>query len=166
MNERQKLIQKQITSQTTQDQLVSLISSGPKVAKVERTATQSISNNTWTVITWDTETSDGPGWFTSGTRMTVTSAGWFLLMASAAFASNSTGSRGVGFIQNGTNHYRGNVGRAVDDNFGRSTLAVPIQAAVGDYFEVEVFQDSGGSLNFAGQSQPVHKPYFALVKIV
>lgn len=139
-----------------------------QVALVRRTSGQTIGHSSWTIVHWDTEVSDDPGWFTlaSDTRMTVTYAGWYLLVASSAFASNATGGRNLGFFHNATDHYRGNAVQALADTYGRMFLPHFIFAAVGDYFEVEAYQDSGAPLSFGGQAAPTHEPYFSIIKII
>lgn len=171
----EKYLAKQALKRTTQEQASKL--SGQKRADfllqnqltfVERTSAQSIANNAWSSIHWNGETSDDPGWFdpAADTRITVTYAGWYSLELVSAWQTNSFGMRHLGFLQNGAYLFRG---QSVDPNFdGNARVSLPLRvfAEAGDYFEAQVYQDSGGSINLGGLSAPTHNPHLCVTKII
>lgn len=116
--------------------------------RVSRAANQSIANNTTTTILWDTTGEDTDSGYNSGTGIyTVATAGLWLVTTSAVWASNGTGQRLLTIQQNGGNQSVLYIG-VTFDTFGRSSLAVLLRAGVGDTFNSQVNQTSGGALNF------------------
>lgn len=116
---------------------------------------QSISNNTWTSLTLDTEVLDGDGGHSTVTntnRYTVQVAGVYLLLGASAFAANTTSVRGCRLGLNGT-VIRGSHMQQQTSSAGvwsGSSWAVQT-CAVNDWIDVAGYQNSGGALNtFAG----------------
>lgn len=112
---------------------------------------QSVTSGTWTSLSIDTETLDSDGGHsnvTNTTRYTAQIAGTYLVLGFAAFASNATGVRGSRLALNGT-AIRGsqtNVNTCSSSVWSSPCWAVTAMA-VGDYVEVQGFQNSGGALN-------------------
>lgn len=132
--------------------------------QVRRTATQSIPTGTWTAITWQTETGgfDIGSWWSSGTDIVVPAgaipAGFTTIACSVAssapFDSNSTGSRNIRVLVNGTPTET----RAFSALSGANTpiwVDDVVVVASGDVITVEVDQESGTSLNLQSSGAKV-----------
>ena len=115
-------------------------------------ANQSCANNTGTMINWDTENYDTDAFHSTSTntsRITIPAgkAGYYSISATGAFSSNSTGQRYFAFYKNGS--FEQIFGRAA--GYSADTVlsgTVVLNLAVGDYIQIEAFQNSGGALNF------------------
>ena len=125
---------------------------GPPVFSGYQASAQSIANNLFTPATLDTELIDtdfGHSTVTNTSRYTFQVAGLYVAWGMAAFATNATGTRASKFITNGTTPIIGS-----ETLYLPATTASPtapttafIQAAVGDYVELNIFQNSGGALS-------------------
>jgi hypothetical protein len=119
---------------------------------LSKSAAQSVSNATWTAITWNQENYDTDAFHdnsSNNTRITIPAGngGKYLIASSLFNPSNSSGARLIRFQKNGSPLYYGTWMNAVN---GHSTSIVASQVfdlAVSDYIEVDLFQDSGGALN-------------------
>jgi hypothetical protein len=119
---------------------------------VHREATQSINNNTETTVSFTDvrhDTTDGDMWDVSQpTRLVVPVDGFYLPMASLAWASNSAGVRVAYFRANGSVLLGRDTRTA--NAATEATLTTPVRFFnAGDYVELRVFQSSGGALNLA-----------------
>lgn len=127
-----------------------------QAAAVSRASTaQTISNNTPTLISWDTEISDTDGMVDIGgspTRVTFKTAGTFVLQVQTSFVANATGQRLIALtVKNsgGTPKF----GKQVSQNATGGSLTtlqevfLAVVLAVDDYVEISVFQNSGGNLD-------------------
>lgn len=168
--EREKLLAKYMTSQSTRDALDSLSGKvNPRVVLVQRTAAQTIGHGSWVSIFWDTEVSDELGWFDPAgatTRITIANyEGWVDITGTMVWASIASGLRNMRILQNGSVVYTGvSLGSGFDTLARGNTGVVPLQVSSGDYIEMQVFQDSGGALSFSGQS--AHNPYLYVKKLI
>ncbi len=124
------------------------------VARISYTATQSLTNNTATKLTFDTASAtpttdsyDPKSWFDNANdRITIGQAGFYTISANVGFASNATGRRLVQIYVNGSD--RGGVQVAALS--GATTIlsaSTNVYLAVNDYVEVFALQQSGGALN-------------------
>lgn len=116
--------------------------------KVTKSADQSISNSTSTIITWDQEDYDTDGMHdnvTNNTRITIKSAGKYSVMAQFEWESNSSGKRIIDIMKNSVALGKANY---LASGSSQHTLSFIDEFAVNDILEVRVFQDSGGSLDF------------------
>ena len=119
---------------------------------LSKSAAQSVSNATWTAISWDLENYDTDAFHdnsVNNTRITIPAGkgGKYLIASNLYNPSNSTGSRLIKIQKNGVDIAYGDWQRA---NSGHSTSTIFSQVldlAVADYIEVNLFQDSTGSLN-------------------
>jgi len=119
---------------------------------LSKSAAQSVSNATWTAISWNQENYDTDAFHnnsSNNTRITIPAGkgGKYLIASSLFNPSNSSGARLIRFQKNGSPLYYGTWMNAVN---GHSTSIVASQVfdlAVSDYIEVDLFQDSGGALN-------------------
>jgi hypothetical protein len=118
-----------------------------------KSAVQAVANATDTAITWNTEDYDTSAFHDNSTntdRITIPAGkgGYYLVEARVSFAGNATGVRSVTLRKNGSTSVIG-----VDMNnqtAGASAVCVlsrTISAAVADYFHLNAYQTSGGSLN-------------------
>lgn len=122
--------------------------------KVYKSAAQSISNATDTMLTFNLELFDNDIMHdnsTNNSRITIKTAGLYLIQAQVAFTGNATGRRVLNLYKNGVRtdlrgsgaEHPGSI--SVTANvFGFSTI---LNLAVNDYIESGVYQTSGGALN-------------------
>lgn len=143
------------------DLAIAMTSYGARGASVSRDTNQSINTGAWTAITLDTanatELYDTDGihdLVTNPSRFTVPAGvNKIEVAANASFAANTTGVRGIRVTKNGAvfSSTATNMTNAL--TAGATTLQVftgQVDATPGDYFEVEVYQTSGGALNLVG----------------
>jgi len=122
--------------------------------RLTKSGGQSITNNTGTMVTWDTETYDTDAFHSTSTntsRITIPSgkAGYYSISATGGFSGNTTGQRYYGLYKNGTLIliFGRAAGYSADTVLSGTAI---LNLAVGDYIELEAFQNSGGALNFEG----------------
>lgn len=127
-------------------------------ARVRKSAAQSIPNNVWTTVTFDTEVNDVYGMHNAVTntgRLTIQEDGVHGVKASVGFVPGA-GTRGIRLIKNGDPALPLAVVEGIDppdaSNCAISTTADDMFDA-GDYVEVQVKQDSGGALNTLSGAQ-------------
>lgn len=124
-----------------------------KGCRVYNSGNQSISNATWTALTFDSEVYDTDGMHSTSTntsRLTCVTAGKYLVHAAVTFAANATGSRWAAIKKNGSfyaNESRPNAGSGSTVVFHIDLL---VDLAVNNYVELFVLQTSGGNLDVNG----------------
>ncbi|MFJ1865553.1 hypothetical protein ACIOD1_13060 [Streptomyces sp. NPDC088097] len=127
------------------------------IAVLQQTVTQSVANGAWAVLTMDSEITDpynGHSTSSNTSRYVCQYAGWYRITGRAAFATNSTGSRGSRIHKNGS-FIQGAASLAGAGTLnGISEVSHVLYLAVSDYVEVAGGQNSGGSLStsFAGEA--------------
>lgn len=125
----------------------------PPMVSAQRTSNQSISNDTWTAVSY----SSSEDWDTDGmhsttvnpSRFTATTAGRYLVSAHMSFEANASGRRSVRTLVNGTDS---DLLASVSPVSGSATVVNVSQTlalSAGDYVEFQVYQSSGGALNVA-----------------
>jgi len=117
--------------------------------KVTKTADQSIPRITLTMVTWDSEEYDTDEMHdnvTNNSRITFNTAGKYSVLAQSEWEVNSGGFRFMDIMKNGVDSIARV--RNLADNASEHNIAFVGEFAVGDYIELEVFQDTGGSLDF------------------
>ena len=125
------------------------------VVRLTASAVQSIGASAFTSVTFDTETEDAEGMHAGSSAQIIVPAGLngrrARLRANVGLAANATGARQARIIQNvsGTP-----VTLAYITDLGTSSISFreelnsdPIVLATGDTFDVQLWQNSGGSLN-------------------
>lgn len=132
--------------------------------QLRRTATQSITTATDTLITWQTESGgfDVGSWWASGTDIIVPAsaipAGYTTIAcrvdASTRYASNGTGSRILRILVNGT-ATEGRVTSALSGETTTVDVADFIVVAASDVITVQTYQSSGSTLTIDGASTKV-----------
>jgi len=120
---------------------------------VRLSAAVSLTNGSGVIVNFDTETIDTDGYHSTSSntsRLTVPTgkAGKFVVGCEASFNANGTGYRNISFRKNGTTY----VGSLSGANVGASgnagvMIANVYDLAVGDYFEIDAYQNSGGALD-------------------
>lgn len=116
--------------------------------KVTKSAVQTISDNTLTIITWDQEDYDTDGMHdnvTNNSRITIKTAGKYSVMVQGAWTSDTTGLRDIQIMKNSATLGRT---RYSPEGNGDHVISAVDDFAVNDILEVEVRQTSGGNLDF------------------
>jgi hypothetical protein len=134
----------------------------PPRATLYMSSSVSLSNNTWTLVTWDGEYQDedtSPMHSTSSntSRLTAITPGRYEVSVRAYFAANATGTRGINVTPNGAGT-RDVDNAALSDSFWAAanstnqlvTATFEWLASANDYIELWVIQSSGGALNLVG----------------
>jgi hypothetical protein len=124
-------------------------------AYVYKTTSQTLSNDTQTNITFDTEVSDTDGYHdntTNNTRLTVPAGlgGVYAVTGTINFDPSATGVRYVIVKKNGNIFFYSVLNNAGSGNetMFQTTQIIPL--AAGDYVELMGIQTSGGSLTIKG----------------
>jgi hypothetical protein len=123
--------------------------------RVKRTTGLSVANSTATAVDFDSEVRDD-GTFHSlaslTTRITMTTAGWYVFGGTVQWATNATGLRAVEVTLNGgsTSLCKTLVG-AVSGTFYQ-TVTGAAYFALNDYIELVASQTSGGALNIVSDT--------------
>ena len=133
---------------------------------VYSSSTQSIPNSSHTAVNFNSEHFDTDSMHdtsTNNSRITVKTAGKYMVVANIVFAFNATGQRQVQIRVNGST-YRGKV--FLDANsatYGnRMNVSAILDLDVDDYVECVVWQNSGGSLNVVNDTSAT---FLSLVRI-
>lgn len=114
---------------------------------------QSLANATFTAISWDAEDSDPDSMHdnsTNPTRITVPTAGIWLVTANVVFQNNGNGQRQVFVKVNGTIQAGVSYVERTSGNQNGVVYTRLLSLSANDYIEVWAYQDTGGSLNALG----------------
>lgn len=121
-------------------------------------ANQTLSNNTNTILTFGAEDFDTNSFHSTSSntsRMTIPTgyAGKYLICANVTFNTNGTGQRAMNIKKNGNVIAYSVLVQATATTYGTALNISKIEnCAVGDYIEIEAYQNSGGSLDILGGS--------------
>lgn len=126
----------------------------PPFAVLRQTVAQSLATSgSWTSILLDTEDIDrdnGHSTSSNTSRYTSQTAGWYDCDGYAATAANSTNARGTRLAVNGNaSRGRATFGPATASDIWGGPCVGSVYLNVGDYVEVQAFQNTGGALNTA-----------------
>jgi len=121
-------------------------------ASAYKSATQSISNNTWTALTFDSENFDTNTFHDNSSntsRFTVPAGkgGYYLITGNVVFAGNSTGVRNTGIYKNGAAFVYTGGAYTSPANDQRLNFSYVMSLVATDYVECYALQTSGGNLN-------------------
>lgn len=124
----------------------------PPACRVYHNTTQSISNSTKTALSFNSERYDTDTMHdtaTNNTRLTIKTAGLYIVTGHAAFAGNSTGDRSIIVRLGGATEIAGNLQRAPSGvtEWAVMSVATIYRFAVNEYVELLVYQTSGGALS-------------------
>jgi len=112
---------------------------------------QTISDSTYTALSYGADFIDPANQRDAGqaTRLVARTPGLYQITAQAEFVANATGTRIIRITKNGTAVGRSERIFAPDGTIvdAINTEAIGEATVAGDYFEVEVRQNSGGNLN-------------------
>lgn len=124
----------------------------PPIFTGYQSAAQSIANATFVSLGFDTnevDTYSGHSTVTNNTRYTAQVAGWYEVTGMICFTTNNAGERRGQFMKNGSAIIASQpVG--VSTAVSSSGLVMParkVSLIVGDYVEMQAWQNSGGALN-------------------
>jgi len=120
--------------------------------RVYRSTQQSIPNAAFTALSFDTVRYDTSGQWSAAnpTRLTCQIAGTYSVWANFVFLTAAGGQSRFGqIVKNGTQAISKTGLNAVTITAAAPSVAIPalVQLNVGDYLEVQVYQDSGAALN-------------------
>lgn len=119
----------------------------PPACIASRVATQSLTSNVPANVTFDTEVFDNMSGFPgSGTTITVSDAGVYVVAAWGQFVANASGVRSLEMTQNGS-VVLSTAGSAPSGGDGRLSCSGHFLATGGDTFALVAFQNSGSALN-------------------
>lgn len=130
----------------------------PPQARLHQAAAQSIANNAFSPIAFDstdTDTYSGHSNTTNNTRYTAQAAGTYLLMGGVSTATSAAGFRQLAFRVNaGTSIHK--LQGAPSPSFETAlNTAASVPLNVGDYIEFGIWQNSGGPLSTVVADQSV-----------
>ena len=123
------------------------------ICTVNQNTAQTLTTATWTSITMDATTVDSCGGHSNSvnpSRYVAQVAGWYLVAGSSVFVANATSFRMARSAKNGSAVQSSGVSYPTVS--AAQHAALPVVAAfaflnVGDYVEVQGYQNSGGNLN-------------------
>lgn len=136
---------------------------------VYHNTTQSISNNTTTVLAFNSERRDDSAFHdtaTNNSRLTVPTAmpGWYMITGNVEFAGDINGVRQVGIQLNGATVIALNLQQAaLAGTITRVNVSTLYYLAATNYVELIVYQNSGISLNINSGAQ--YTPEFRMVRV-
>ena len=125
---------------------------GTVAIRVERSSNQSIPNNTWTTLSFDTiVTEEKPATtsqWSSGdpTKLICRLPGYYLINAHVRIGQNATGARGMNILKNGT-ALIANIFSPTSGFDSHFQVNATVKLDTGDYIEARVFQNSGAALD-------------------
>ncbi len=116
---------------------------------------QTITNNTATLLSWTAETLDrdnGHDNATNNTRYTAQTAGWYDCREGHQWSTAASSTATAGFVKNGGASYIAppDIRPFSSVNGVTNIVSGLVYLSVGDYVEVNVNQGSGGSLTLFG----------------
>lgn len=122
----------------------------PPACSVFHNTTQSVSSGSGTILNANSETADNDAMHSTvsnTSRITINTAGRYQFQANVQFAGNVTGYRQIQFQVNGATVFATDRMISVGSNDTIFSCVAFRTLIVGDYVEVNVFQNSGSSLN-------------------
>lgn len=139
---------------------------GVIAARVHNAGDQSINNETWTTLTFDSERFDTDTIHSTSSntgRLTAKTAGKYTIYATVTFANNATGRRIVRFRFNGSTVIAEVGEQGLDNAEVDTVISALYEFAVDDFVEVQAWQSSGGGLAIKANSN--YSPEFAMARI-
>jgi hypothetical protein len=135
-------------------------------ARVYGSANIAVGNNSFDELPFNSERYDTDSYHSTTlntSRLTIPAAGKYRITGHVAFASNTTGVRGLQIQLNGTTVIASNF---VNPVTGASTdigVTTEYQLALNDYVELVAYQDTGGALNVVAASN--YSPEFMISRL-
>ena len=132
-----------------------IVMSGRVGARADRVTNQSISNNTVTSISFDSETADTDGFITpTSTTVTIPSGldGVYAIFAHCVWASGPGTGCWSSIASSGTR-----LGAVANAGDTRSAVSITLPLAAGATISYQVYQISGGAINVTSASLYVYR---------
>lgn len=130
---------------------INFLQSPPLCVVTFSTAQPVSSGGAGLTVAWNQTTTDDSGMHSNTvnpSRITPSYAGWYVVTTSINWAANATGYRQVRVSQNGSTTWGERDVTATGSGQVASFTSIPTWSnGSTDYFEIDVFQNSGGSLN-------------------
>ncbi|MGE4234617.1 MAG: hypothetical protein AB7F43_14960, partial [Bacteriovoracia bacterium] len=123
---------------------------GPAANIYGPSSTITLSNATWTAVTWGGERFDTDTMWSSGSHIDINTTGKYLITTSVHYLDNGTGVRGGEIRVNGGTTYELYFLGASPSYQPSYPGSVLLDLTAGDYIELLVFEDSGGGLDLIG----------------
>jgi hypothetical protein len=140
---------------------------GPAQARVTNSANISLTNNTVTALTFDTERWDTGNFHSTSSntsRFTAPTAGLYEIGGCVRFAANATGQRNIRIRLNGTSDLAFvNIPTSSATAVTILTVSTLYQLSATDYVELVALQNSGGALN--AELSADYSPEFWIVRL-
>lgn len=130
-------------------------------AQLYKTATQSLTNSTWTDVTWPVEEYDNDGGHSTSSntnRYVAQTAGKYMVSGALAFTTNASGTRGIRLVVNGSLAANAIAGTQVlvSTSSGFATCihmsASIVTLGVGEWVGMQAWQSSGGALTLVAEA--------------
>ena len=140
---------------------------GTVTIRVERSTNQSIPNNTWTALSFDTIVSEEKPATTSQwssgdpTKLICRLPGYYLINAHVRIAQNATGARGMNILKNGT-ALIANIFSPASGFDSHFQVNATVKLDTGDYIEANAFQNSGAALDAVATSNNLYIEWIRL----
>lgn len=139
-------------------------SSNRPVGRAALTSAQSIANNAWTAISFNSELTDSDAMVDIAgqpTRITAVTAGTYLVSGHVNVVGNATGRQGSRIVHKNSagtvqGYYCAQVQENVSGGAESPGTAAAVVLAAGDYVQLECYQSSGGAINTAAFSSTNH----------
>ena len=134
----------------------------PAAVRLDKSASQLVSNATDTIITWPSSaTFDTDSMYSSSAtdRVTVTTAGIYIVTANIAFGNANVGERIVWLQKNATGTTRFAMARSMASTGGETIFSIStiVSLSASDYVQLGCYQANGTSLNVLGSgTQPTN----------
>lgn len=135
---------------------------GTVAIRVERSSNQSIPNNTWTTLSFNTiVTEEKPATtsqWSSGdpTKLICRLPGYYLINAHVRIAQNATGARGINLMKNGGSPLTAIIIAAFSGQDPIIQCSTIVKLGTGDYIEAMAFQNSGAALDAVATSNNLY----------
>ncbi len=141
-------------------------SSTPPSARVRHSSNQALSSGSLVTLAFDTEDFDASAMHstvTNNSRITIATAGKYLVIGQGTFAANADGSRRLQILQSGAY----TIGRSACLPAASDPTSIEVRTVVslvaGDYIQLQAYQSSGVSLNLTTNAS--YSPVLSVAKI-
>jgi len=135
-------------------------------ARVFHSTSQSISHDTLTALSFNSERADTDTIHdnsTNNSRLKATSSGVYVITGVVDFAANATGLRSIHIRHGGSTFIAGQETNAVSGIATRLNVSTVYAMAANEYVELLVYQNSGGSLSIPSTANV--SPEFSMIRI-
>ncbi len=121
-------------------------------ARVYHDTTVGYGNASWLSISFNSEHHDDGGLHSTVTdthKLTIPTAGWYVITGHIKWAANATGVRGIRIMNNAATILASLLVDAVQGGVSGTNLSIgtAVKLSANDYLELQVYQNSGGTLN-------------------